>query len=114
MYSLKKSGEMPGGKFAGPSCRIILKEETLKHLEDLLPNKEVAKNFTTFLHKTRELHKMCIGKELGEYEKVIDEFSESFFVLYDKHGVNMPLKTHVIIDHYKFYFEDTGNERHQW
>ena len=82
--------------------------------KDLLPNKEVAKDFTTFLHKTRELHKMCIGKELGEYEKVIDEFSESFFVLYDKHGVNMPLKTHVIIDHYKFYFEDTGNERHQW
>ena len=36
-HNLKKSGEGPGGKFAGPSIKYILREEVLKDLESTLP-----------------------------------------------------------------------------
>ena len=52
---------------------------------------------------------MCIPETLDEnYQVLIDDFKCEFFNLYDKYKLNMPLKVHVIVDHYSDYFKETG------
>ena len=63
-HCLNKTGEMPGGKFNGPSIKHILLEDMLIDLENILPTSEIAQDFTNHLRDIRELHKMCVAKEL--------------------------------------------------
>ena len=55
---------------------------------------------------------MCLHnrmlKVLGDYSSAILEFGRAFDKLYLRHGVNMTLKVHVIVDYYKQYFDQTG------
>ena len=93
---IKKSGEGPGGKFAGPSCKKILKEESLDLLEQILPTYNIAEDFTRFLRSIRNLHVMSVSKQLGDYTTVINEFEEHFYNLFHKYNLNMSLKVHVV------------------
>ena len=77
-------------------------------LENILPTSEIAQDFTNHLRDIRELHKMCVAKELGDFNSVIDNYTASFFNLYEKYQLSMTLKVHVIVHHYKYYFEKTG------
>ena len=105
---IKKSGEGHGGKFAGPSCKNLLKEESLKLIEEILPTFEITKDFTNYLRSVRHLHEMSVNKDLGDFNPVIDEFEENFFNLFRNYQVSMTLKVHIVVHHYKFYFESTG------
>ena len=52
---------------------------------------------------------MCVAEEVDpNYVSIIDEFENKFNYLYDTKKLNMTLKTHVIIHHYKDYFELSG------
>ena len=53
-------------------------------------------------------NEMSVSKHLGDFDTVIDEFEEKFFNLFAKYQLSMTLKVHVVIHHYKFYFETTG------
>ena len=103
-HHLSKSGGGPGGQFDGPSIKHILKEESLIDLEIILPSIEQTLHFTNYLRSIRKLHMMCIAPKLENYSEVIDEYTSKFFYLYEHFGLNMTLKVHVIIDHYKYFF----------
>ena len=61
----------------------------------------LALEFTNYLRAIRNLHQMCTALTLGNYEEIIDDFQDKFFVLFDNHDMNMTLKIHVITAHYK-------------
>ena len=106
---LKKSGEGPGGKFAGPSIREILKEHRLQQLESILPTNSIAVEFTDYMRSIRSVHQMCVAKNLDpNYSEIIHDFSQKFYSMFMEYGLSMTLKIHVIIHHYKYYFDKTG------
>ena len=69
---LKKSGQGAGGKFNRPSIKHILKEENLCQLENMLPVSASA--FISYLRSLRNLHELCVGEELGNYQAVLYDF----------------------------------------
>ena len=69
-HCLNKTGEGPGGKFNGPSIKIVLKN--LKNLEDILPSEGFP--FIEYLQSIKEVHNMCIAE-------VFDDNSELAVVL---------------------------------
>ena len=71
-HNLKKSGGGPGGKFAGPSIKKILKEENLVDLEIILPDSEYGVALIESLKIIRELHRMCTAMQLL---KILDNIS---------------------------------------
>ena len=106
--NLKKSGDGPGGKFNGPKIKHIIHEETLEEIENLLPAE--ASPFITYLRSIGELHTICITSKFTEdgWKSALFNFEQNFFYLYEVYHINMTLKVHVILAHYKFYFEKTG------
>ena len=106
-HNISKSGQGPGGQLNGPSIKTILKETNLNELESLLP--EEAEHFISYMRSIRELHRICIADELDpDFNLVIQNVQENFDYLYENFGLNMTLKTHVILHHYGFYFSITG------
>ena len=106
---MKKSGEGPGGKFAGPSIREILKEHRLQQLESILSTNSIAVEFTDYMRSIRSVHQMCVAKNLDpNYSEIIQDFSQKFYSMFMEYGLSMTLKIHVIIHHYKYYFDKTG------
>ena len=102
VHCLKKTGEGAGGKFNGPSIKTVFKN--LKDLEDMLPMEGF--DFVEYLQCLKEVHNMCIAETFDEnYQVLIDKFKCKFDTLYDKYKLNMPLKVHVIVDHYSDYFK---------
>ena len=98
---LNKTGEGPGGKFNGPSIKMVLKN--LKPLEDILPTE--AFPFIEYLQSLKEVHEMCISEDFDpNYDILLSEFKCKFDVLYEKFQLSMTLKIHVIGD----YFKETG------
>ena len=106
--NLRKSGDGPGGKFNGPSIKYILKEASLKQMEEVINDDSVSLHFTNYLRSIRELHSFVTAKELGNFEPVLNTFKSHFYYLYDNYKLNMSLKIHVIIDHYDHCFKSTG------
>ena len=51
---------------------------------------------------------MSVSKDLGDYKTVINNFEEHFFNLFHKYQLNMTLKVHIVLHHYQYYFETTG------
>ena len=51
---------------------------------------------------------MSVSKQLGDYTTVRNEFEEHFYNLFHKYNLNMSLKVHVVLHHYAYYFENTG------
>ena len=107
-HGLKKSGDGPGGKFNGPKVKHIIKEKTLDELENILPKEEYI--FISYLRSIRELHRVSITSnfEEAEAELALFDFEHNFFNLYEIFGLNMTLKIHIIIHHYRWYFTNTG------
>ena len=42
------------------------------------------------------------------YSEIIQDFSQKFYSMFMEYGLSMTLKIHVIIHHYKYYFDKTG------
>jgi len=63
-----------------------------------------------YLRSLRDLHSMCMAKHLPDnFRDVIDDFRRKFFYLHQNFNLSMTLKIHVILDHYSYYFEQTGS-----
>ena len=77
-------------------------------LEQILPTCDIAEDFTNFLRSIRHLHVMSVSKDLGDYKTVITNFEEHFFNLFHKYQLAMTLKVHIVLHHYQYYFETTG------
>ena len=108
MYSLKKSGLGPGGKFNGPKVKHLMSEKVLEELENILPSEGAP--FVSFIRAIRELHSVCITSDFREvdWKNALFHFEENFFFLYEHYELNMTLKIHIIIHHYPFYFSQMG------
>ena len=109
-HCLSKTGEGPGGKFNGVSIKYILDEKILEDLEATLPTYEVAVDFTNYLRSIRDIHQVCLAKEvdLEKSKKVLEDVSSKFYHLFMEHNLNMTLKVHIILHHYQSYFEKYG------
>ena len=107
-HGLKKSGDGPGGKFNGPKVKHIIKDTTLEELEQILPNEEIL--FISYLRSIRELHRMCITSNFEEADAklALFNFEHNFLNLYEMFNLNMTLKIHIILHHYRWYFQRTG------
>ena len=66
-----------------------------------------ASAFITYLRSLRNLHELCVAEQLGDYEAVLYDFQTNFDYLYEEFNLPMTLKIHVIVHHYKQYFEWT-------
>ena len=77
-------------------------------LEQILP--VGASPFISYLRSIRELHIICITSEFTEaaWKMALFNFEQNFFFLYEVYQLNMTLKIHIILTHYKFYFEKMG------
>ena len=64
--------------------------------------------FFKFLSSIRTIHELCTARVLKNFNDVIEEFKRNFYFLYENVGLNMTLKIHIILDHYKDYFEWTA------
>ena len=104
-HNLKKSGEGPGGKFNGPSIKFILREENLCELEAELI--EDACPFISYLRSIRSLHELCTSRDLEDQDLILFDFSVNFEYLFENFNLNMTLKVHIILHHYKDYFDMT-------
>ena len=71
-YHLTRSGKGVGGKFDGPSVKLILKEESLTDLEDMIPNE--GHDFISYLKSIRELHRLCTSLSIKGHEVIIEDF----------------------------------------
>ena len=71
-YHLTRSGQGVGGKFNGPSVKLILKEESLTDLEDMIPNE--GHDFISYLKSIRELHRLCTSLSIKGHEVIIEDF----------------------------------------
>ena len=104
-HCLNKTGEGPGGKFNGPSLKLVLKN--LKNLGDILPIEGFP--FIEYLQCIKEVHNMCIAEVFDDNSEIlINEFKCKFEKLYTDFKLPMTLKIHVIVDHYSDYFKETG------
>ena len=88
--------------------KFIIHEDRLVELEQILP--VGASPFISYLRSIRELHIICITSEFTEaaWKMALFDFEQNFFFLYEVHRLNMTLKIHIILTHYKFYFEKMG------
>ena len=63
----------------------------------------------SYLKNLREIHRVCLAKEIDpDYEVILANFEDNFNYLYDNFDLNMTYKVHVIIHHFKTYFEMTN------
>ena len=104
--NLSKNGEGPGGKFNGPSIKYILRDDVLSELEESLP--ETCSPFFNYFRSIKSLHLLCTARELEDYNLVLHDFKVNFTFLYENFGLNMPFKVHIILHHYKEYFDITN------
>ena len=86
--------------------KYILDEKILEDLEATLPTYEVAVDFTNYLRSIRDIHQVCLAKEvdLEKSKKVLEDVSSKFYHLFMEHNLNMTLKVHIILHHYQYYF----------
>ena len=56
------------------------------------------------------MHIVCITSDFTEdgWKMALFNFEQYFFYLYEIYKLNTTLKIHVILAHYKFYFDKTG------
>ena len=81
----------------------------LNKLEATLPPSEVIDIVINYFRNLREIHKVCLEKELDyDYQLILDENERNFDYLYDNFGLNETMKVHVIKDHFSQYFELTN------
>ena len=108
LLGLIKSGTSAGGKFDGPSVKKIILEENLQILSQMLPADKEP--FMEFLRSCRELHSVSVRTEFKPEDAQFYLFSYkvNFQYLYENFGLNETLKTHVILAHFGWYFENTG------
>jgi GH43 family beta-xylosidase len=63
----------------------------------------------SYLEATKELIKHCIHNTVtDELFEALDNFKTHFFICHNNFTLSMTLKIHVIIDHFRDYFEFTG------
>ena len=106
-HNVNKSHKGAGGKLQGPDVKLLLQERNLNELEQGLPSN--AEHFISYLRSLRELHRICLDKELDtDFALVLNDYETNFDYLYTHFGLNMTLKCHVILHHYEFYFLSTG------
>ena len=80
---LKKSGEGPGGKFNGPSVKLIMKESSLQQLEEVLPVYSIACEFTDYLRTLRFVHEICVSRTFDKtsFHEILLVFGHQFQIL---------------------------------
>ena len=86
--------------------KYVLRDEVLSELEENLP--EIFSPFFSYFRSISSLHFLCTARELEDYNLVIHDFKVNFDYLFDNFGLNMSLKVHIILDHYKEYFDLAG------
>jgi hypothetical protein len=78
-------------------------------LEQILP--VGASPFISYLRSIRELHIICITSEFTEaaWKMALFNFEQNFFFLYEVYQLNMTLKIHIILTHYKIFLRKWGS-----
>ena len=76
-------------------------------LEDTIPTYDVANDFCDCFCSVRQLGSIVTAQELGDYLPEVEELETRFIVLNVKFQVSMTLKVHVVLHHFKQYFEMT-------
>ena len=112
-YGLKKGG-MSGGEFNGPNLKNLLKPFMLTELERHLG--EDSKPWLEYLDSIRELHKMCVQKEMPDvatYELIVGDFIECFEVVYLL-GCPETLKVHVASCHILEFLKENQETLHDY
>ena len=89
-----------------PSIKFILWDETLCELDDTLP--ELFSPFLNFLRSVKALHLLCTARELEDHDIVLHDFKVNFDFLFINFNMNRTLKIHIILHHYKEYFDLAG------
>ena len=104
-----------GGKYAGPTMRLFLKELCFDLGERLqAADRRLAKQVVDFCQSLWSLYKMSVSKTLDpDYKKYIDDYRVKFMILYRRIGLMFTLKEHVVISHVEEYF-DTKQETLRW
>ena len=66
--------------------------------------------FINFLRNCKDLHSVSVRTEFKPHDAdfYLFNFRTNFNYLYDNFGLNMTLKAHVILDHFEWYFKNTG------
>ena len=66
--------------------------------------------FINFFRSCRELHSISVRTDFNpkDAEFYLFHFQINFDCLYEDFGVNETLKTHVILEHFSWYFENSG------
>ena len=66
--------------------------------------------FINFLRNCKDLHSVSVRTEFQPHDAdfYLFNFRTNFNYLYDNFGLNMTLKTHVILDHFEWYFKNAG------
>ena len=79
-------------------------------MESTIPNYEIALDFTNYIRSIRDIHQVCLAKEvdLAKSKAVLEDDSSRFYHLFMEHNLNMTLKVHIILHHYQYYFEKYG------
>ena len=104
-----KKGQGIGGTFNGPSIKDVLDDTMLNKLEAILPPSEVIDVAINYLRNLREVHRICLAKEIDfDYQLILDDYERNFDYLYDNFGLNMTMKVHVIVHHFSQYFALTN------
>ena len=90
----KFKAEGRGGKFAGPTMRLFLRElcfdlgERLKGVD-----KRLAKQVVDFCQSLWSLYKMSVAKTLvSDYKRYIEDYKAKFMILYRRIGLMFTLK----------------------
>ena len=73
-------------------------------------NYEIARDFTEYMRSLKFLREVSVSKDFEPklYNEIIDNLKMKFNVMKEKYGHSETLKVHVIKDHFKYYFDQTG------
>ena len=85
-------------------------ETTLNSLEETLPTYEIATQFTDYLRALKFLHEICVSQSFEPilYNEVLSNFNAKFELMKTKFNISETFKIHVIKDHFKYFFDQTG------
>ena len=89
---------------------VVSKSAMYRKQQILIPKVEIL--FISYLRSIRELHRVSITSNFdkADAELALFNFEHNFFNLYEMFGLNMILKMHIIIHHYRWYFTRTGKK----
>lgn len=94
----------------GPECHKLLRK--LPELRDYLS--EEPHTFVDILEEIKEVYTISHAKEVvPNHREVTEKFENTWCSLMTSYGLTMPVKVHIICEHFSEYIEETGKTLHK-